>query len=53
MSQHITTERSEAVGSEPTTRMIDIGGRRLTLTCMGQGTSAVVLETGLGAESGE
>jgi pimeloyl-ACP methyl ester carboxylesterase len=33
--------------------MIDIGGRRLALTCAGAGFPAVVLETGLGAESDE
>jgi len=35
------------------TRMIDIGGRRLALTCSGSGSPAVVLETGLGAESAD
>jgi pimeloyl-ACP methyl ester carboxylesterase len=33
--------------------MIDIGGRRLALTCAGAGSPAVILETGLGAESDE
>lgn len=41
-----------AVGDMPT-RMIDVGGRRLALTCGGRGSPAVVLETGLGAESSE
>jgi len=35
------------------TRMIDIGGRCLALTCSGSASPAVVLETGLGAESSE
>jgi len=35
------------------TRMIDIGGRRLALTCSGSGSPSVVLETGLGAESAD
>jgi pimeloyl-ACP methyl ester carboxylesterase len=34
-------------------RMVDLGGRRLALTCSGEGTPTVVLETGLGAESSE
>ena len=34
-------------------QMIDIGGRRLALTCAGTGSPSVVLETGLGAESNE
>jgi pimeloyl-ACP methyl ester carboxylesterase len=34
-------------------QMIDIGGRRLALTCAGAGSPAVILETGLGAESNE
>jgi pimeloyl-ACP methyl ester carboxylesterase len=39
-------------GADPeTTRAIDVGGRRLVLTCSGQGAPTVVLETGLGAES--
>lgn len=33
--------------------MIDIGGRRLALNCTGEGAPAVILETGLGAESRE
>jgi pimeloyl-ACP methyl ester carboxylesterase len=33
--------------------MIDIGGHRLALTCAGVGSPAVILETGLGAESDE
>jgi len=31
--------------------MIDIGGRRLALTCAGAGSPAVILEAGLGADS--
>ena len=38
---------------DPATQMIDVGGRRLAFTCTGQGSPAVVLETGLGAESSE
>jgi pimeloyl-ACP methyl ester carboxylesterase len=34
-------------------RFVDIGGRRLAATRTGTGTPTVVLETGLGAESGE
>src|SRR5262249_42724426 len=34
-------------------QMIDIGGRRLAVTCAGAGSPAVILETGLGAESNE
>jgi len=34
-------------------RMIDIGGRRLALTCAGSESPSVILETGLGAESEE
>ena len=33
--------------------MIDIGGRHLAFACAGEGTPAVILETGLGAESAE
>lgn len=33
--------------------MIDIGGRRLALTCAGSESPSVILETGLGAESEE
>lgn len=40
------------IGDIPT-RMIDVGGRRLALTCSGRGSPVVVLETGLGAESNE
>ena len=35
------------------TRMIDVGGRRLAMSCCGTGAPTVVLETGLGAESDE
>ena len=41
-----------AIGDMPT-RIIDVGGRRLALTCSGRGSPVVVLETGLGAESNE
>jgi pimeloyl-ACP methyl ester carboxylesterase len=34
-------------------RMIDIGGRKLAMSCSGSGSPTVVLETGLGAESTE
>lgn len=37
----------------PKARMVAIGERRLALTSSGEGTPTVVLETGLGAESGE
>jgi len=42
-----------AVISDIPTRMIDVGGRRLALTCSGRGSPVVLLETGLGAESNE
>src|SRR5215475_1535079 len=44
-----TTPLSGIVGPQ----MIDIGGRRLALTCTGVGSPPVILETGLGAESNE
>src|SRR5581483_7235316 len=34
-------------------QMIDIGGRKLALSCSGTGPETVILETGLGAESAE
>ncbi len=34
-------------------RAVDVGGRRVALTCSGKGTPTVILETGLGAESHE
>src|SRR5262245_5943665 len=34
-------------------QMVDVGGRRLALICAGAGSPAVILETGLGAESDE
>ena len=34
-------------------QMVDIGGRRLAVTCTGGGSPSVILETGLGAESNE
>ena len=42
-----------AATPRPAPRMIDIGGRRLAMTSSGRGSPAVVLETGLGAESAE
>jgi pimeloyl-ACP methyl ester carboxylesterase len=33
--------------------MVEVNGRRLALRCSGSGTSLVILETGLGAESSE
>ena len=42
-----------ATTPRPAPRMIDIGGRRLAMTSSGRGSPAVVLETGLGAESAE
>jgi len=38
---------------DATTRMIDVDGRRLAISCRGEGAPTVVLETGLGAESRE
>lgn len=35
------------------TRLIDVGSRRLALSCSGDGLPTVVLETGLGADSDE
>jgi pimeloyl-ACP methyl ester carboxylesterase len=54
---------SETIGTAPADnarspqiakpQMIDIGGRRLAVTCAGAGSPSVILETGLGAESDE
>lgn len=38
---------------KPQFEMIDVGGRHLALTCSGEGSPTVILETGLGAESSE
>jgi pimeloyl-ACP methyl ester carboxylesterase len=55
MHQVYANERQIAatVAGAPKSRMVDIGERRLLLTCSGEGTPTVVLETGLGAESSE
>jgi len=53
MSKNLTLRDVTPHVVEPITRMVDIGGRSLALTCMGEGTPVVVLETGLGAESSE
>ncbi len=37
----------------PQSRAVDVGGRRLALTCSGEGAPTVILETGLGADSVE
>src|SRR5690349_16597111 len=55
MSEHkisacADTAPSPAISGSQT---IDIGTRRLALTCAGAGSPSVILETGLGAESEE
>jgi pimeloyl-ACP methyl ester carboxylesterase len=54
MSAHKATAPADTAPSSGIAgpKMIDIGGRRLALTCAGTGPS-VILETGLGAESDE
>ena len=47
------SDRRESADRVSATRMVDVGGRRLALTCTGTGSPTVVLETGLGAESNE
>jgi len=47
---HQTTSNNSAT---PQSRTVNVGGRRLALTCSGRGVPTVVLETGLGAESQE
>ena len=42
-----------AIHPDPAAQMIDIGDRRIAFASRGQGSPTVVLETGLGAESGE
>lgn len=51
-SMTIETILSDADLQE-TTRTIDVGGRTLSVTTSGRGPVAVILETGLGAESAE
>lgn len=55
MSEHQATTPAHTAPSpgiaEP--QMINVGGRRLALTCSGAGSPSVILETGLGAESDE
>jgi pimeloyl-ACP methyl ester carboxylesterase len=43
--------RAAALVAEADTRLVDVGGRRLAVSCSGRGAPTVVLETGLGAES--
>jgi len=52
---HVTPASPPVVDphADETTRMIDVGGRRVAMTVSGRGTATVVLETGLGAESDE
>src|SRR5262245_54613877 len=55
MNEHKGTALADATGSSGSAapQMIDIGGRRLALTCAGAGSPSVILETGMGAESSE
>jgi pimeloyl-ACP methyl ester carboxylesterase len=55
MSENTCTAPAETapVPGIAKSQMIDIGGRRLALTCAGAGSPTVILETGLGAESDE
>src|SRR5436853_3473744 len=55
MSEHQAATPADTAPSpgNPEPQMIDIGGRRLALTCSGAGSPSVILETGLGAESNE
>jgi hypothetical protein len=40
--------RSDLAATPPPGRLIDIGGRRLHLWCMGSGSPTVILDSGLG-----
>jgi pimeloyl-ACP methyl ester carboxylesterase len=55
MNEHKSIARADAAPSPgiASPQMIDIGGRRLAMTCAGTGSPSVILETGLGAESEE
>jgi len=53
MSENTCNAPKDAVDGIAGPRMIDIGGRRLAVTCAGAGSPPVILETGLGAESDE
>jgi hypothetical protein len=50
MYQWIAT-RKELAATPPPGRLVDIGGYRLHLWCTGDGTPAVILDTGLGGSS--
>jgi pimeloyl-ACP methyl ester carboxylesterase len=43
--------RHDLAGSPPPGRLLDVGGHRLHLWCMGSGSPAVILENGLGGSS--
>ena len=48
--QWIATRRDLAA-SPPPGRLVDVGGHRLHIWCMGRGSPAVVLENGLGGST--
>jgi pimeloyl-ACP methyl ester carboxylesterase len=45
--------RRDLAASPPPGRLVDVGGHRLHLWCMGSGSPAVVLENGLGGSSAD
>src|SRR5215210_334912 len=40
-----------ATGASGDEMLVDVGGRRLHITCMGEGSPTVILEHGMGTES--
>jgi len=46
-----TSEAGDRQAFPPIGELVDIGGRRLHLVCMGEGTPTVILEAGLGGTS--
>ncbi len=48
--QAVATERDRHAYPPPG-QLVDVGGYRLAIHCVGEGTPTVVLETGLGAPS--
>ena len=47
----IDHERPAATGVSGDEMLVDVGGRRLYMTCMGEGTPTVILEHGMATES--
>src|SRR5882672_4334036 len=45
--------RNELASTPPPGQLVDVGGHRLHLWCMGAGAPAVILDTGLGGSSAE